>query len=117
VTRSWGPSAERWSDFSLAQQIIMISNDLSRAGNWMGPADGELRRDAYARALVLTDLTAAGNHRLAFRRELLRWRDLLAQLYLDPEPQPGRNAELLRALLLFTVETSRQIPHVVRFTP
>lgn len=112
MTRSWGPSPQRWSGFSVAQQIIMISNELSRAGNWMGPGDSTLRRDAYARALVLADLTAAGNHRLAFRRELLRWRELLAQLYLDEEPRPERNRELLRALLGFTFETSRQIPHI-----
>ena len=114
---SWGPSPQRWSEFSLTQQIIMISNELSRAGNWMNSGSEGLRRDAYARALVLTDLTASGSHRLEFRRELLRWRDLLAQLYLEPDPQPRRNSELLRSLLLFTFETSRQIPHIVRPSP
>ena len=111
MTPHAGPSAERWSEFTFVQQIIMIANDLNRASKWMDPADRELRRSAYARALALTDLTAAGNHRLGLRRELLRWRDLLAELYLEPEPSPERNAELLKVLLRFTFETSRQIRH------
>jgi hypothetical protein len=111
VTPHAGPSAERWSEFTLVQQIIMIANDLNRASKWMDPEDRDLRRSAYARALALTDLTAAGNHRLSLRRELLRWRDLLAQLYLEQDPSPERNAELLKVLLRFTFETSRQIRH------
>ena len=111
MAASSGPSPARWSEFTLAQQIIMIANDLHRASKWMGSGDANLRRSAYARALALTDLTAAGAHRLAFRREILRWRELVAQLYLDEEPRPDRNRELLRVLLLFTFETSRQIRH------
>lgn len=112
-----GPSPERWAEFSLAQQILMIANDLNRASKWMGPADGELRRSAYARALALTDLTAGGDHRLAFRREILRWRDLVAQLYVEEAPSPRQNTELLRTLLRFTFETSRQIPHIPCLSP
>jgi hypothetical protein len=110
---SAGPSPARWAEFTLAQQILMIANDLHRASKWTGVGDTALRRGAYARSLALTDLTAAGSgHRLAFRREILRWRELLAALYLEEEARPVRNAELLRTLLRFTFETSRQIPHV-----
>lgn len=107
-----GPSAERWAEFSVPQQIIMIANDLNRASKWMAPGDLEQRRGSYARALVLTDLTAAGTSRLGFRKELLRWRELLAGLYLAEEPNPAANRELLRVLLLFSFESSRQIPEL-----
>jgi hypothetical protein len=89
----------------------MIANDLQRASKWMKPEETDLRRGSYARALALTDLTATGTERFALRRELLRWRDLLAELYVDELPRPDRNRELLRVLLLFTFETSRQIRH------
>ena len=83
----------------------------------MGPQDLELRRGSYARALVLTDLTAAGADRSSFRRELLRWRELLAGLYLEEKPNPAGNRELLRVLLLFSFESSRQIPELPSLSP
>lgn len=112
-----GPSAARWAEFSLPQQIIMIANDLNRASKWMGPGDLELRRGSYARALALTDLTASGTVRRGLRRELLRWRELLAGLYLEESPCPERNRELLRILLRFSYESSRQIPHTPGLAP
>jgi hypothetical protein len=111
MTPNPGPSPERWSAFTLPQQIIMIANDLNRASKWMGPGDADLRQSAYARALALTDLTVATHPRVGLRRELLRWRDLLAQLYIEGEPSPERNAELMKVLLRFTYESSRQIRH------
>ena len=117
MTSPQGPSASRWGEFTLAQQIIMIANDLHRASKWMKREDVELRRGSYARALALTDLTAAGTARFAVRRELLRWRELLAELYVDETPRPDMNRELLRVLLLFTFESSRQIRNTPGLSP
>ena len=62
--------------------------------------------------LRLADLKAssAGASR-SLRRELLRWRELMGSLYLQPEQQ--RHRGLFRALLLLTPETYRQIPFVL----
>jgi hypothetical protein len=74
---------DRWSRFTLDQQILMIANELNRASKWLGPGDETRRRSAYERALH-ADVASA------------------------PEP----HAAVFRALLRFTPTASRQIPHV-----
>jgi hypothetical protein len=113
MTQHAGLTFERWRSFTLDNQILMIGNEMNRAGKLLAPEDGERRAGAYERALYLTDLTIQANPRPGLRRELLRWRCLAAQLYLDAAPDPGANAEAFRALLWLTPEASRQIPHVL----
>jgi hypothetical protein len=108
-----GLTLERWSSFTLDQQILMIGNEMNRAGKLRNPDDRERRASAYERALYLTDLTIRTNPRKGMRRELLLWRDLAAQLFSEPEPQPLAHDDAFRALLLLTPEASRQIPHVM----
>ena len=48
--------------------------------------------------------------RPTFRRELLRWRDLIAVLYLQPGPDLEAHRAAFRCLLRFRPEASRQIP-------
>ncbi len=101
---------ERWSRFGVDQQVLMIANELQRAASWLDPQDGERLRNCYERALRLTDLTIQTRARRAFRRELLRWRDLLAQLYVAERSDSRGHREALRALLLLTPGAARQIP-------
>jgi hypothetical protein len=107
-----GLTAERWASFTLSQQILMIGNEMNRAGKLCLSDDRLRRRDAYERVLYLVDLTIGQHRRPSLRRELLRWRDLAAVLFLDPEPRPAAHAEAFRALLWMTPESSLQIPHV-----
>lgn len=90
---------------------------MNRAGKLMGPDDRERRRSSYERALRLTDLTIEAHARRGLRRELLRWRDLVAQLYVDPEPRPAAHDDAFRALLRFSPEASRQIPFLIPSEP
>ena len=102
MTQHASLSPERWSKFTLDQQVLMIGNEMNRAARWMNPED---RRDlelAYERILRLVDLTVEVNSRRALRRELLRWRDLIAELYIRPEGDPAAHTAAFRALLLFT---------------
>ena len=46
-------------------------------------------------------------------RELLRWRDLVAQLYVSPVREPDRHRQALRALLQLVPATARQIPYLL----
>ena len=108
-----GPTPERWSEFTRDQQVLMIANEMNRASKWMGSEDAARRQSAYERALSLVDLTIGANASPGFRREMLRWRDLLAGLYLSAAAAPDRHAAAVRALLRFTPEASRQIPHVL----
>ena len=108
-------SPERWSSFSLDQQILMIANEMNRAMKLLGPNDRERLKHSYERVLQLTDLTILVRTRRGLRRELLRWRDLVAALYVGPEPNPTAHAAALRCLLLFTPLAARQIPHVAPY--
>ena len=108
---------ERWSRFTLDQQILMIANEMSRGSKFVGPSDETRRRNAYERALALVDLTVEANTARGLRRELLRWRDLVAALYAGVAWHPMAHAAALRALLRFTPEASRQIPHVFAAGP
>ena len=104
---------ERWASFTLDQQLLMIGNEMHRAGKLMG-ADDRLRLGhAYERALALTDLTILTHTQHGIRRELLRWRDLIARLYVEAAGHPVAHEQAFRALLLFSPETARQIPHVL----
>lgn len=103
-------SPERWSGFPRDQQILMIGNEMNRASRLVSPADSEGLRRAYERVLRLVDLTVEVQKSRSLRRELLRWRDLVAALYVRPEPDPEGHRSAFRALLFLTPESARQIP-------
>ena len=105
-------TAERWSGFSLDQQILMIANEMNRASKLFGAEDRERLRNGYERVLRLTDLTVAVQPRKNFRRELLRWRDLIAALYISPDPSPAEHRDAFRVLLQFTPVAAAQIQYV-----
>jgi hypothetical protein len=108
---SWTP--ERWARFDLDQQILMIANEMNRASRLLGPGDRDSLRRTYERVLRLVDLTVATQTRPGLRRELLRWRDLIAALYIAPEAEPDAHTQAFRCLLRFTPAASRQIPHLL----
>ncbi len=112
-----GLSPERWAAFSLDQQVLMIANEMNRAAKLMAPTDRERLRSAYERILQLADLTVQVADRAALRRELLRWRDLVAGLYVAAAPDPPSHATAFRALLRMTAEASKQLPLLLRTTP
>src|SRR5947207_15500376 len=110
MTQHAGLTTARWAAFTLDQQILMIGNELNRAAKLVEPSDRERLRSAYARVLALTDLTVQCQRRRTLRRELLRWRDLIASLYLGEAGGPARHAAAFRCLLRFTPMAARQIP-------
>jgi hypothetical protein len=102
---------ERWREFTLDQQVLMIANELNRVSKLLGPGNEARRKSGYERALALTDLTIRANEARGLRRELLRWRDLLAALYVGLASGRAAHAAALRALLQLTPTASRQIRH------
>lgn len=110
MTQHAGLTLERWRSFGRDQQILMIGNEMHRGRRLQEPA--ALER-CYERVLRLTDLTAQAADRLAFRRELLRWRGGVAELYLEGRPDPERHRRLLHTLLLMSREAARQRPYLV----
>ncbi len=100
---------ERWATFSLDHQILMIANEMHRAGKLTARGDDARRANAYERVLQLTDLTIQTATRTALRRELLRWRDEVASLYIQPSSDSAGHTAAWRCLLRFTPEASRQL--------
>jgi hypothetical protein len=112
VTQHATLSTERWSAFTLDQQILMIANELNRGAKLMDPQDRERLGSAYERVLALVDLTIRVHQKSGLRRELLRWRDLVARLYVLPGSDPEGHTEAFRCLLRFTPGASQQLPFV-----
>jgi len=113
MTQHSSLSPERWAKFNLDQQILMIGNEMNRGKTSLELQDLlELRR-SYERVLRLVDLTVEVQSRSTLRRELLRWRDLIAELYISSEPSAASHREAFHCLLLFTPVAALQIPYVL----
>lgn len=103
-------TAERWARFSRDQQVLMISNEMNRASRLLSRGDTPSRSRAYERVLRLVDLSVQTSQSRSLRRELLRWRDLVAELYLSETVSPSAHAAVLRVLLQLTPTSAAQIP-------
>ena len=112
MTQHAGLTTDRWERFSHPQRVLMIATEMNRASRLMGPGDAVGRRLAYERVLRLVDLTVAVAERRPVRRELLRWRDLVALLYIEEAAQPDAHRAALRALLQQTPTSAAQISHL-----
>jgi pantothenate kinase len=113
MTQHASLSPERWAAFSRDQQLLMIANELNRAVSLTGHGDLDGFRRCYERVLRLVDLTVEVNRAAGLRRELLRWRELAAALFVSPGPTAEEHRELFRAFLLLTPATAKQIPFVL----
>lgn len=109
MTQHDGLDAERWSRFDLDQQILMIGNEMNRLSAAIEDGRTDALRRGYERVLRLVDLTASGRTGPTFRRELLRWRDLAAELYLKESADRIGHRAAFRALLQMRPETAKQI--------
>ena len=114
MTQHASLSPERWASFARDQQLLMIANEMNRASSLVAAVDLPGFRHCYERVLRLVDLTVEVNSSRALRRELLRWRELAAAVFVAPAPSAQQHLELFRALLLLTPATARQIPFVLR---
>ncbi len=110
MTQHASLTAERWSRFSLDQQVLMIANEMHRATALQGAGDRASLERAYERVLRLVDLTVAVQPKRTLRRELLRWRDLVAALFISADEAPADHRDTFRALLLLRPAAARQIP-------
>jgi len=90
----------------------MIANEMNRASKLFGEADAERLRSCYERVLALTDLTIQVAVSRSLRRELLRWRDLVASQFIAPKPAAAAHGQAFRALLQLDPAAWRQLPYV-----
>ena len=115
-----GLTQERWSTFSLLQQILMIGNEMNRAKRLFSPLDKNGLMLCYERVLYLTDLTVRSDIHRGLRKELLRWRDLVAEEYINLMsaeaimPDINRHLKIFKSLLLLNPESAGQIPYLIK---
>jgi hypothetical protein len=103
---------ERWSAFSLDQQILMIGNEMHRASKLFAAEDRERLLGSYERVLRLTELTTLTHSKPTLRRELMLWRGVIAGLYASPAPSPTTHRQALSVLLQFTPTAYAQTPYL-----
>ena len=97
--------------------MIMLGNEMLWATPLCEPDDASRHVNSLERVLALTDLTVAVNDRVALRRELLRWREIVAGLYVAPEPDAPAHRAALRVLLLLSPESAKQAEFVAPWPP
>lgn len=107
-----GLTAERWRRYPRGQQILMIANEMNRASKLFGESDRDRLGSAYERVLALTGLTVQVAESRSLRRELLRWRDLVAAQYILPWPDARTRGQVFRALLQLHPDAWRELRYV-----
>lgn len=110
MTQHASLTAERWSRFDLAQQILQIAVEMQRALKFLTVERLTELKACYERALRLLDLTVEVQHRRNLRRELLRWRDVIADLYIREQIDRSTHESALRVLLQLHPESAKQVP-------
>jgi hypothetical protein len=109
VTQHAELTAERWSEFDLGRQLLQIGAEMHRATRWVRLGRLDHARAGYERVLRLVDLTVEVQRSTSLRRELLRWRDLVAELYVAETPDIDSHGLALRVLLQLHPATAAQI--------
>ncbi|MFN0242357.1 MAG: hypothetical protein ACKVWV_05635 [Planctomycetota bacterium] len=102
-------TVDRWREFTLDQQILMIASEMHRGLFSMQPQHERSVKNGYERVLRLVDLTVEAGVRRNLRREPLRWRGVVAELYASEGLDPAAHALALRVLLQMTPEAAKQI--------
>jgi hypothetical protein len=97
-----GLTPEKWGTYTKTQQVLMISNELNRAMNCLLGNHINDAEKCYESAIELTDLTVEDQRWDNALKELLRFRELLSELFLFKDIELNRLS--LSALLLFDVE-------------
>jgi hypothetical protein len=102
-------TAERWAAFPPSSRILMIGNEMNRGARLLADGDLPRLRSSYERVLRLADLTVECDARDGLRKELLRWRDLVAALYVAETLDPDAHRAAFRAVLRLDPEAARQV--------
>jgi len=100
---------EKWFSYSRGQQVLMIANELNRAGNLIQNNMISEMKNCYERAFELTDLTCSDQKWKGRIKELRRFREMLAALYNQTNVQHNENKKLNEALIKMNVEAHLMI--------
>ncbi|MGA9115582.1 MAG: hypothetical protein WB626_02290 [Bacteroidota bacterium] len=96
----------KWHGYPRERQILMIGSEFARAKNLLGEGVREEVLQCWERAFELLDLCAMDPKWRGGLRELLRFREMLGELYLDPAGAPPSFMPLYHTLMNWSGSTS-----------
>ncbi|UCD19883.1 MAG: hypothetical protein JSU64_01740 [candidate division WOR-3 bacterium] len=91
--------AAHWHEFVRAQRILSVASELQRARSMLIANDAAEARNAYDRAFELLDLTVSLCNAHGERYELLRFREMMAHLYVNEADNTELLGELFNVLV------------------
>ena len=93
-------TVDKWRGYSFGRQVLMVANELGRAESAMLADDPAEVKRCYERALELLYFTPeVAPRRRALRRELCRFKEVLASLYVSEYPSIQDN-QIAQGVLL-----------------
>jgi hypothetical protein len=96
---------EKWAVYSKGQQILMIANELNRANNWIKKNQLTEINQCYERAFELIDLTVEDSKWAGKVRELLRCREVIAEMYVQKQKDGRLNNLAYECLIALSSES------------
>lgn len=106
-----------WERLGLDRQILTLAAEMYRGRGRLKVGDTAEVRRVYERVLNLVDLTVAVNTSRGLRRELLRWRELVAGLYVAAAIDPGEHDAALGFLFTFSPAAFEQRAYLMPELP
>ncbi|PIP23151.1 MAG: hypothetical protein COZ91_03165 [Candidatus Nealsonbacteria bacterium CG_4_8_14_3_um_filter_39_7] len=100
-------TSEKWQKLSKTEQILNIGAEFSRAKNWIQKNDEEYAISSLERAFELLDLTIDDKKWRRGLRELLRFREVLAEFYLEKKKNNEEFVKIFKTLLFFNKFSSQ----------
>lgn len=97
----------KWSRYPIERQILMIGSEFARAKNLIPAGLHDEVRQCYERAFELLDLCTTDPKWKSRTKELLRFREMLGELYLGVPPGDPRFMMMYRVLMSWTGSTSQ----------
>jgi len=99
-------TTEKWQKFAKEEQILNIAAELSRAKFWLKENNREQFSNCLDRAFELIDLTINASRHQRDLKELSRFRDVLAQFYVDQNKNIDDFVKIFKTLLMLNKFTS-----------
>jgi hypothetical protein len=99
--------SEKWNRFPLERQILMIGSEFARAKNLLRDNVTAEVRQCYERAFELLDLCTMDPKWQRRLKELLRFREMLGELYLNASKDDPGFMMMYRTLMNWSGGTSR----------
>ncbi|MCK4782014.1 hypothetical protein KAS79_03800 [Candidatus Parcubacteria bacterium] len=98
--------SQKWQNFSKEEQILNIAAEFSRTKSWLVKNNEQEILNCLNRAFELIDLTINDQRWQKGLKELLRFRDVLAEFYLKKNKNIDEFFKISKTLLNFNKFTS-----------